>query len=159
MSLSRRRFIESASLTLLAGAARPVAFAQMVPRSSVDPFQDKNLSLLDHASAETFQPLVGEFFLVMRGNQQLESLILESVTSAEQPPSPSRVSKMTLSSKPAKEIVSSFALHFRGSGQSLSQGTYTMKNHTLGSLALFIVPGGPGMNPNTYTSTFTLLVL
>ena len=163
MSLTRRRFIEAASLTLLASAARSVAFAQKATGSTDDTFQDKDLAVLENASEETFKPLVGERFTVLHGKQQLESLTLDSVTTAEEPSPASEVPRATLSSRPAsssptKETATSFGLHFRGSGKSLSQGTYTFKNHNLGSFALFIVPGGPEMNPHTYTATFSRLV-
>jgi hypothetical protein len=157
MSLTRRRFIEAASLTLLASAARPIAFAQTASGLTDDTFQEKNLAVLDNASEETFKPLVGERFTVMHGKQQLESLTLDSVTTAEEPSSAPKAPRATLSSKPANEATTGFGLHFRGSGKSLSQGTYTMKNHSLGSFALFIVPGGPGLNPHTYTATFNRL--
>lgn len=162
MALTRRRFIEAASLTLLASAARPAAFAQAASESKDDTFQDENLALLDHASEETFKPYVGDRFVVMNGKQQVESLTLESVRTASEPSSAAQVPRAALStrraaSKVATETVTSFGLHFRGSGKSLSQGTYTLKNHSLGSFALFIVPGGPAMNPKTYTATFSRL--
>jgi hypothetical protein len=165
MSLTRRRFIEAASLTLLAGAARPAVFAQTASSSKGGTFEEKNLAVLEDASEETFKPFVGERFTVTQGKQQFEPLTLKSVTKAEQS---SSATKAMLSSKPAaagsaasgsaKETTTGFALRFRGSGKPLSQGTYVLENHGLGSFALFIVPGGPKMNPNTYTATFNRLV-
>jgi hypothetical protein len=158
MSLTRRRFIEAASLTVLASTVRPIAFAQSVSGLKDDTFSSENLAVLDDVSEETFKPLIGEKFKVIQGKRQLESVTLLSVSAAAQPSTASRLPNAYRLSKDSRQAAEGFSLRFRGSGKSLTQGTYTLKNESLGSVALFIVPCGPGTNPQTYTATFNLLM-
>jgi len=157
MSLTRRRFVEAASLTLLASAARPISFAQSISGAADEPFSAENVASLEGVSEETFKPFIGESFSVHQGNRKLETLTLRSVTSAPEAKSESKLPTAGRTLKPAEQVVKSFSLRFRTSGTSLPQGTYILKNERMGSLSLFIVPGGPKMDPRTYTATFSLL--
>jgi hypothetical protein len=121
------------------------------------------VDLLARLSEESFKPLVGESFVVSQGAKRLVSLTLVSVVTATSPTPASGTRSALLSgnkttSKSPAETLSGFSLHFKGSGKMLEQGTYTFKNGQLGKFPLFIVQGGPGMNPNTYTATFCQLV-
>jgi hypothetical protein len=157
MSLTRRRFIEAASLTLLASSAPAVAFAQSVSGLKQDAFSAEEVAMLDDISEETFTPLIGENFAVSKGNRLLGSLTLLSVASAEKPNPPSTLSKARNASKPPEQTVNCFSVRFQSSGESLPQGTYTLTNASLGSFPLFIVPGSREMSPHSYTATFNRL--
>jgi len=159
MSLTRRRFIESASLTLLASAALPTAFAQRASGLKDDTFKLEDLTVLESASEERFKPLIGESFAVLQANRRLDSLTLLSVTAAAPPPPASKVLKAGRAARFPAQAVSSFSLRFQGSGaSSLAQGTYTLKSDILGSFPLFLVPGGTDVSPHTYTAVFSLLM-
>ncbi len=158
MSLTRRRFLGTASLSLLAGAALPGVFAQRSPGRKDDTFSLENQAAIENASEETFKPLIGESFAVMKGRQQLESLTLtdvvkpEPVAASAKRPLPDRAPRY-----PAQQVAS-FSLRFQGSGsQQLPQGTYVLKSASLGSLSLFISPSDPKTNPHGYAAVFSLL--
>ena len=157
MSLTRRHFIEAASLTVLASAAHPIGLAQTISSSDQGTFSAEAVAVLDSVSEETFTPLVGGSFAVYQGNRRIETLNLISVTTVETPKVPSRLPRAGRPSRPTEEAVQGFSLQFQTSGRSLRQGTYTLKNDSLGSFPLFIVPSGPGMSPPSYTATFSLL--
>jgi hypothetical protein len=157
MSLTRRRFIEAASLTLLASSAPAVAFAQSVSGLKQGTFSAEEVAVLDDISEETFAPLIGESFAVSQGNRRLEPLTLLSVTSAAKPNPPSTLSKARNTLKPPEQTVNCFSLRFKSSGESLTQGTYTLTNASLGSFPLFIVPGSRETSPHSYTATFNRL--
>lgn len=157
MSVTRRRFVEVASLSLLAGAALPAAFAQDGAGTKDEAFSSENLLALNDASQKTFERFIGERFAIRNTKQALGSLTLLSVEAAPPAPAPAkhmvgRVPKASPKSLPG------FWLRFQGSGGALPQGTYTFRNAGLGSFPLFIVPSGPGVTPHTYTAVFTLLV-
>jgi hypothetical protein len=157
MSLTRRRFIETASLTLLASSVLPAPFAQSLAGLKNSPFKPENLSVLDGVSVETFKPFIGESFAVTQDGREICSLTLLSVTSATTAP-PSTVTRVGIVPKPSSQLITSFSLRFRGSGAPLTQDTYTLDSDRLGSFPLFIVPAATGVTAPTYTATFTLLV-
>lgn len=150
MSLTRRRFIETASLSMLASAVLPSALASQKHQ----PFNSDGLALLDAVSARTFEPYIGERFQVSGANV---SLTLRSVTPAAGPLPASTPHTIRPVPKLAQETVSGFSLRFQGSGIALGQGTYTLNNSALGSFPLFLVPSGPGAAPMMYTAIFNLL--
>ncbi len=159
MSLNRRRFVESASLTLLASAALPTAFAQHISGRKGDPFNPENPDVLANASEENFKPFIGESFAVMKAGQRVDSLTLVEVTAAAPPPSASNAGTAPGLPRVPTPAVTSFSLRFRGLGASiLPEGTYTVKNRVLGSFPLFLSATGPATDPRRYTATFTLLV-
>jgi hypothetical protein len=145
MAVTRRRFLETASLAVLAGAAVPSTLAQSASALKNDPFRDQNLALFNGVSEETFKPYMGERFALEQGGRQVGSLTLVSITTqaGAQPSS-------------AKGI-KSFAVHLSGSGAMLPQGTYTLSHESMGTISLFLVPAGKGANHPTYTATFSLL--
>ncbi|MDR3775209.1 MAG: hypothetical protein P4L26_17780 [Terracidiphilus sp.] len=158
MSLTRRRFIGTASLSALASAAFPTVLAQTIAPRKDDPFKQQNLDVLANASEETFKPYIGESFAMVQGGRRLASLTLLAVTPAAPPPSASKSSAAGSPPRRSGQTVRSFSLSFQGSGASEPQGTYTLNKNSLGSFSLFLVPGGPGKSPQTYTAVFSLLV-
>jgi hypothetical protein len=157
MSLTRRRFVEVASLSLLAGVAIPSAISQDDAPARDDPFRPENLLALNEASQKTFERFIDERFTIRNAKRALGSLTLISVEAA--PPAPAPAKQMVgRVPKVAPQAAAGFSLRFRGSGGELPQGTYTFRNAGLGSFPLFIVPSGPGLTPPTYTAVFTLLV-
>jgi hypothetical protein len=157
MSLTRRHFIETASLTLLASAACPTVFAQSASGAKDGTFSAENLSLLEDVTEETFKPYIGDSFAVSEGSRSMGSLVLHSVAPAPLPPSPPKQPMVGQVPPPSNQAVDGFSLQFKGSGTSLHQGTYTLKNTRLGNVSLFIVPGGQKTSPHTYTAVFSLL--
>ena len=85
MSLTRRRFVEVVSLSLLAGAAIPNAIAQDDARAEDDRFSAENLLALNEASQKTFERFIGERFTIRNAKRALGSLTLISVEAAPQP--------------------------------------------------------------------------
>jgi len=157
MSLTRRRFIETASLSLLASAALPAAFAQRNSELMNETFSPDRLTVFNGVSLQTFQRLIGERFSVSSNGRSLGSLTLLSVTSSASAPA---VAKITMTGRvpaPAQQVSSNFYARFQGSGATLPQDTYTLRNAGLGAFALFIVPSGPGVASPTYTAVFNLL--
>jgi hypothetical protein len=158
MSLTRRHFIESASLSLLATSVLRTGLAQSISGSQDATFNADNLSLLQDVTEETFKPYVGESFAVSQGNRRVGSLNLHSVTPAPAQPPASKLPMVGKMPPSSEQAINSFSLHFRGSGTPLPQGTYTFKNGSLGSVSLFIVPGDETTKPYTYTASFCLLI-
>lgn len=156
MSLTRRRFVEVASLALLSGAVIPAAFAQDGVEANEETFSAEHLLALSEASRNAFERLVGERFAIRNTKRALGYFTLLAVEPAPLSAAPSK--NMVGRVPPAQpKSVSGFALRFRGSGGELAQGTYTFRNAALGSFPLFIVPAGPGVAPPTYTAVFSSL--
>ena len=166
MSLTRRRFLETASLTLVATTALPRAFAQPAGSLKADPFSPENQDFIENASEETFKPLIGESFAVMKGTDQVASLTLLSVAkpaplaaSDKQPSAPVKVLAAP-SPRIASAAITGFVLHFKSaSRQTLPQATYTLTNRSVGSFALFLTPSDPSLNPQEFAAAFSLLPL
>jgi len=74
MSVTRRRFVEVASLSLLAGAALPAAFAPDGVGEETEPFSSENLLVLNDASQKTFERFIGERFAIRNAERALGSL-------------------------------------------------------------------------------------
>ena len=160
MSLNRRRFLESASLALLANAALPAAFARRPSGLRDDPFSQENAEVLANASEETFKPFIGETFAVMQGSRRLESLTLLEVTNNEPAPSATRPRTVGRAPRAPEQAVKSFSLHFEGTGRPrLAQRIYAVENNRLGRFPLFLTPGNPEVSPQRYVASFSLLVL
>jgi hypothetical protein len=157
MSLTRRHFVQVASLSALAGAAFPAAFSQRGFEPGRETFSSENLAVLSGASWQEFQPLIGESFAISNASQSLGTLTLLSVNV---PTLASAETKAQFSGHAPRlplQLKTNFTLQFQGSGGLLAQGTYTFENSSIGSFALFIVPSGPGSTPPTYTAVFSFL--
>ena len=77
MSLSRRHFVHLASLSMLAGAALPSAFAQEEAEDKT--FSPENLASFEGVSRQMFEPYVRERFDLSRAGQSLGRLTLIDV--------------------------------------------------------------------------------
>lgn len=148
MSLSRRHFVQLASLSLLAGAALPSALAQ---KGDDVTFSPENMAGLEGLTRQSFEPYLREKFSVSLAGKSLGRLTLievKDLTSA----TTALAARGALSQR---RSLSSFALRFQGSGGQLPQDTYTLSQAALGSFPLLLVPAAPGANPRTYTAIFT----
>jgi hypothetical protein len=147
----------------MASALPEKLFAQS---SSSDVFSNRNLGAYTQGlmTQVRFQGLVGSVFTADLGNGRYAYLKLLSVQAVAPPaPSPSQpvISRMRVSSvaspvKVAKSTSSSFNLNFSTGGQLLPQSTYTLDHGTLGSFAVFLVPGDP-VHGGTCSACFNLL--
>jgi hypothetical protein len=143
---SRRDFIQTATLTLIAGATLP-ALSQSQPNETFSP---ENLVLLDGASQQLFESYIGETFSVLSESNAMGSIKLISVTEITPPKPPSGA--------PVTQAVEGFTLRFTGSGKPLPQGVYTLQNRTMGSMSVLLVPSGQKVAPTTYSAVFLHLV-
>jgi hypothetical protein len=161
MPISRRRFVHSATLSVLAGAALRSAWAQKEVDLSRATFGPENLVAFNGLSMQAFQALKGETFAVSSGDRDLGSMTLLSVTQYVLPtPAPVKNRVIVLARQPLRpaQSLSGFAVQFLGSGAALPQGTYTLQNDSIGSLPLLLVPSSLGTSPTTYTAVFNFLV-
>jgi Domain of unknown function (DUF6916) len=161
MPISRRRFVHSATLSVLAGAALRPAWSQMGLDLSTATFGSENLVAFNGLSMQTFQALKGEAFTVSSGDQALGSMTLLSVTEYVLPtPSTVKNRPIVLVRQPLRpaQSLSGFSVQFQRSGAALPQGTYTLQNDSIGSLPLLLVPSSAGTSPTTYTAVFNFLV-
>jgi len=125
MSISRRLFIKTASVTAVAAAT--------IGKSTLASFaQEPDEDPLANYTQATFTQNINSIF-VLHGPSTIE-VTLVSV----QDTLPSNVEPA-----PGRE---SFVLHFRGGSQQLPQNTYTMDHAALGTFQLFLVPSGPDEN-------------
>jgi len=141
---SRRDFMQTATLTLIAGVALP-AFSQ-----SNETFGPENLALLDGASQQLFESYIGETFSVLSESNAMGSIKLIAVT-AITPPKPT-------SAAPISQAVEGFTLRFQGTGKPLAQGVYILQNRIMGSMSVLLVPSGQKVAPTTFSAVFLHLV-
>jgi hypothetical protein len=154
MSLSRRHFVHLASLSMLAGAALPSAFAQ--EEAEDETFSEENMAGFEGVSRQTFEPYVGERFAISRAGKSLGRLTLIEVsdmTPGATEPGSQAVKGPALQRGRA---LTSFALRFQGSGGQLPQETYVLEQPALGKFPLLLVPAAPGAEVLTYTTIFTM---
>ena len=162
MSLTRRRFIETASMSFLASAALPAAFAQRNTAAENMTFSPERLTVFNGVSIKTFDRMIGEKFAISDNGRSLGFLTLLSVTAdTSTPPAPTTALRSATIAGPrpkfAPQAANSFSVRFAGLGAPLEQGTYTLQNAGVGTFSLFIVPCGPGATTTTYTAVFNLL--
>ena len=158
MTFTRRRFVQAASLSLIAGTALRSSLAQAISATKDETFSPENLNAFNGVSLKTFEPLVGESFSVRSGGVSQGWLTLISVSDAAAV-SPASTALPMVGSVPklAGKPLSGFALRFEGSGPKLQQGTYTLQSHNIGSISLLLVPSGPGTARTTYTAVFSFV--
>ncbi|HEX5704113.1 MAG TPA: hypothetical protein VFX97_13000 [Pyrinomonadaceae bacterium] len=121
MTISRRIFIQTASVAAIAAAAiGKSTLAVLAQGGATDP--------LSNYTQDTFTQYINSIFR-LHGSRTVD-VMLEKVQD-------------TL---PAKETRGggreSFTLHFRGGDFQLRQNTYTVEHPALGTFALFLVPSG-----------------
>ena len=161
MTISRRHFLHTASLTVIAGTVLPGALAQSAQSLNDDRFNPDQLSILNRVSPLTFKPFIGEAFDATLAGEFKDRLILLAVNQPDPGKQETKVAGVRFVGpvpKPSQQATQNFSLHFQGSSAALKQDTYTMEHASLGSFPLFIVPAGPGAPSTTYTAFFSLLV-
>jgi hypothetical protein len=167
MSLTRRNFIETGSLSLLATFAAPSLLAENAPLRSVMQVEEARFSPESTAQLEStnelaFTRCIGESFSVSFNGAPLGSLTLISVgtlsTAVTATLTPSTLRSSLAVRKPVTPLKSvvAYSVRFQGSGQHLPQETYTFHLDAMGTFPLFIVPASPEANPDTYTAIFNL---
>jgi hypothetical protein len=114
--------------------------AQAAVGGSGSPGQGCGANLLT-MTRDTFNPLIGNAFLI---STQTSALIPVVLTSVKESPATG-----------APPLTDAFTLSFRSlpSGNPLPQGTYVFRHAALGSFPLFIVPSGPRA-PRSYSAVF-----
>ena len=142
MSISRRNFIQMASVTAITASTMAksalVAFAQGTLQLSDDP--------LAYYSQATFAQYINSIFR-LHGFRTVD-VTLEKVEDTL---------PATVSRDDGRE---SFVLHFRGGGVLLPQNTYTVEHPALGTFILFLVPNGADENgAQSYVATINRLSL
>lgn len=158
MSLTRRRFVQAATLSLLAKSALTSAFAEVSSATTEPTFAPENLTALNGVSTKTFESLIGEAFTASSGHRSMGSLTLLSVT--EIAPTKASAAKPRMAGRvpqPAQQSLTGFTLRFEGLGSAMPQGTYLLRNASVGIIPLFLVPSHAGAGPATYTAVFNFL--
>ena len=142
MAVSRRHFLELGSMFAASVAVTTNGIAQAAGGSSGSRGQGR--TSLRAMTQDTFNPLIGNSFLISTANSALIPVVL---TSVKEPPATA-----------APPVTDAFTLSFRSlpSGDPLPQGTYVFRHAALGSFPLFIVPSGPGA-PRSYSAVFNRL--
>lgn len=98
--------------------------------------------MLDTLSHTDFEPLVSQAFVVVHAHGALGLELVEVSVMDER------------HSDPRRRLA--FSLVFHGPAEpTLAQGTYTLRNATLGELAVFMVPLGPVDAGLRYEVVFT----
>jgi hypothetical protein len=158
MSVNRRSFLQSATLTMLGGAVLPASLSEAQASNRVEVFRPESLVAFNGVSQQTFLRLVGERFTVSSGGHSLGAMTLISVTDlAPHKPKANNVRVVGRLPQPSSRHFTGFAVRFQGAAPALSQGTYTLRNPSVGELPLLLVPAGPGATPHTYTAVFGFL--
>jgi|SRR5579864_833930 len=133
MPVTRRQFIVLGQ-SLVAASLLPT---RLLAASGTTNNNGQSLSL-DTLSKADFLHSVNSSFAVRSSNVWLRLLSVEEST-------PKNSDTMALMPRPPKTPapqVASFALHFQGTGEALTQGTYELEHHSLGKFSLFLVPSG-----------------
>ncbi len=156
MSVTRRGFLQSATLTMLGGAVLPASLSQSRASSQREIFRPESLVAFNGISQQTFQRLVGQRFTVSSGGHSLGAMTLISVTdlAPQHKPAANNVRVVGRLPQPSSRHFTGFAVRFQGPAPALSQGTYTLRNPSVGELPLLLVPAGPGATSHTYTAIF-----
>jgi hypothetical protein len=155
MSVTRRCFLQSATLTMLGGAVLPASLSESRASGQRQTFRPESLVGFNGISQHTFERLVGERFAVSSGVHSLGAMTLISVTDLAPHKSAAKNLRMVgRLPQPSSQHFTGFAVRFQGTGSELAQGTYTLRNPSVGELPLLLVPAGPGATPHTYTAVF-----
>ncbi|HEY1806687.1 MAG TPA: hypothetical protein VGG45_19610 [Terracidiphilus sp.] len=158
MPVSRRKFLGTASLTLLGTTVVPSALAEIGGAQTDDRFSPDHMKALIGATSARFKPLIGDNFTVTAPDGARYSWKLINVTDAESAIEPEEgPASFHPASRPKSVQATSFTLTFRGAGDTLPQETYTLEHESLGTFPLFVVPSGPEETPPRYSATFSLL--
>jgi len=143
---------------MLGSAILPASLAESQASSQDETFRPERLVAFNGISQQTFERLVGERFAVSSGGRSFGAMTLISVTELAPHKSAAKSPRMVgRVSQSSSRHFTGFAVRFQGTAPALSQGTYTMRNPSVGELPLLLVPSGPGATPHTYTAVFGFL--
>ena len=136
-----RRYVFRLGQALLATAAMP---AKIFGAGWESDSGGREVPRLSSLSRESFQPLVGSGFAVRSGPETHTWLTLLSVEDMTYQPPAYQPPMAVPPKRPVAPAVKldTFALHFQGAGDSLSQDTYVLEHESLGRLDLLLVPSG-----------------
>jgi hypothetical protein len=153
MSFTRRNFVHTTALTVLAGITMPSSFG----KEQDETFSADNLVGLYGLTRQKFDRVIGESFAVTLDNRSMGRLTLVAVKDYK-PFTPKQKPSMTAhKQKSSPQESSSYSVQFRGTGKTMAQETYVLKNPSLGSMVLLLVPSQPGEAKPTYTAVFNTL--
>lgn len=133
MPVTRRQFIVLGQ-SLVAASLLPT---RLLAASGTTNNSGESLSF-NNISGENFLPFVNSSFAIRSSNVWLRLLSVEDLSQKNS--NGSALMPKNLKNPPPQ--VASFALHFQGTGEALTQGTYELEHHSLGKLSLFLVPSG-----------------
>jgi len=157
MSLSRRQFVYGASLSVVAASTGSFLFAEDEALQVAELYSEEGTATLSSLSLRDFEWLIGERFSIGLPGRSLGKLTLIAAT-PQDPIKPTHASHIAgrIAEQAPGRALAGFSLRFQGAGGTLPQDTYIMKQGSLGTFPLFLVPEGPGgSNRPTYLAIFT----
>jgi hypothetical protein len=105
-----------------------------------------------------FMKLIGSVFTAFSAKGVLSHLTLQAVqdnaAQGEAAVAGAAKNPVRPSTKTATTATSGFSLSFLIAGAPIKQGTYLLDHGTMGSFAVFLVPGGEGHGPETCAAVF-----
>ena len=163
MSVSRRRFFQSVTLSFLGSVGVPSLLSQVSVRFGGTlrdaPLPPDNQIAFGGLTQLTLQRLVGESFAVSADGSSFGPITLIAVSALATPkPVLQRIPLVGRVPGPSSQKITGFTARFEGLAEALPQGTYTLTNQSLGSIPLLLVPSQPGLSVTTYTAVFSFLV-
>lgn len=149
---SRRHFLHLSSAVLAAALLPETLLAQS--RAGIPPFSPAGLGAYQQGllTRARFESLLGSSFRVFLDEGRVADLTLVKVTdpvavlSASLPESPQKADTLARLKQAYPSPDQSFTLQFSCGNTLIPQDTYTVDHGTLGSFALFLVPGGTAGN-------------
>jgi hypothetical protein len=161
MNPARRYFLQEAVLSIIAANLPLGLFAQHL-NNRVPALDPENLTLLDGATARTFEPWIGSAFRVTLYRKPVGSLVLMSVDdmstdTGDRQAGPQLVhAPGRIPSSASALAISGFSLRFQGT-RLPQQDTFTLSHDWLGTFSVFLVPSALSTSQATCTAVFTLL--
>jgi hypothetical protein len=157
---SRRRFLAASAATIAAAVLPKGLIAE---KSGASVFTNASTGAYSQGilTSANFSNQIGSVFTALQPDGSYAYLTLRSVqtftlASPTKPIAAPRVISGTQSGAPT-EAVSSFQLIFDVQGAPLAQSTYLLDHGTLGSFAVFVVPGATPAGSPTCMATFASL--
>lgn len=135
MSISRRKFLRAGTLVALSAALPISVLGQNRKEKDGNPIdqQPTQSDPLVHYTRSAFSSYLNSIFQLYTGYSVVEVALVE-------------VKDLMPAAAAAANGRECFSLLFRGGSVALPQNTYRVDHPSLGSLQLFLVPGGPDDN-------------
>ncbi len=157
---SRRRFLAASAATLAAAVLPKGLIAE---KSGTSVFTSASLGAYTQGilTSANFSNQIGSVFTALQPDGTYAYLTLRSVQTftLASPTKPIAAPRVLSGTQPSTSslAVSSFQLTFDVQGAPLMQDTYLLDNGTLGSFAVFVVPGATSAGSPTCMATFASL--